>query len=455
MGNSDTINELKLPRLGENMDEARVVSWLIRPGAEFRRGETLLEIETDKTVMEVPALCSGRLVAKLVAEGEIVPVDAVIAHIEQDVPTAAAGMAPEPTRPSDNIKPTAQKPRPVAPQRCRPGTVAASPAARRSARDLGVDLTRVAGTGRRGSITRPDVANSSGGLRIDGERGPFFVRSWQAGKNPEHHAVLVHGLFGDSLMFDGLARRLVREGVGVFGFDLPGHGRASDLSMDFHQCAECLAEQLNRMKQALPQRPVLVGHSLGAALAARAALETDFEVGGLCLLNPVGLGTRVSGRYIADVANAKSSGELRNALERMGGATLSDVRLADLQNRLNRGHAAISTFCSSIIDGDRQRVSIVEELSGSEFPMALFLGRSDRIIPWHADGTLANIPSNVGVHFLSGGHFSLLDEVGAVFDVLRRTILPSARGGHFVGSAGRSSDVHGSPPGSGRPRLRT
>ena len=58
---------LTLPRLGETMEEARVTDWLVAPGAAFKRGEVLLEVETDKTVVEVPAMQDGVLIAQLVS----------------------------------------------------------------------------------------------------------------------------------------------------------------------------------------------------------------------------------------------------------------------------------------------------------------------------------------------------------------------------------------------------
>ena len=441
MGDLNTETSLRLPRLGETMDEARVVSWLVEPGCEFGRGDILLEVETDKAVVEVPALRAGRLVAALVYEGETVQVGAVIAKVMQDAPPADADPEQEPLRSMEETTRARPSPPPAAPTRGSPGNVAASPAARRSARLLGVDLSAVAGTGRRGRITRADVATAAEGPGIEGECGPFHVRHWRAGPNPEGHAVLVHGLFADSMMFDGLARRLARSGIGVSGFDLPGHGLASDTEVDFQRCAEELAEQLSRMMRVLPKHPVLVGHSLGAALAARAVTTAGLKAGGVCLLNPIGLGTAASGRFVADVMDAKDPAALRDALEPLGAAPLSDDRLVELLARLNRGRAPISSIRNSVFDGDRQRVSIIGDIARAEMPVTLVLSRSDRIVPWHSDGTLDGLPPNAGVHFLSGGHSSLLTETADVFNVIHRVVLPSARAANRIRAVGRSPHV--------------
>lgn len=73
---------LTLPRLGETMEEARVTDWLKAPGDSFRRGDVLMEVETDKTVVEVPALTDGTLVAHLVAPGDTVALDQPFAEVE-------------------------------------------------------------------------------------------------------------------------------------------------------------------------------------------------------------------------------------------------------------------------------------------------------------------------------------------------------------------------------------
>jgi pyruvate/2-oxoglutarate dehydrogenase complex dihydrolipoamide acyltransferase (E2) component len=71
---------LTLPRLGETMDEATVVGWLVEPGATFRRGQPIVELETDKTVVEYPALGDGTLDEILAASGARIPVGAPLAR---------------------------------------------------------------------------------------------------------------------------------------------------------------------------------------------------------------------------------------------------------------------------------------------------------------------------------------------------------------------------------------
>jgi len=73
---------LKLPRLGETMEEGQIGKWLKKPGDAFRRGETLVEIETDKTAVELPALVDGVLKEILAVEGKQVKVGEPICRYE-------------------------------------------------------------------------------------------------------------------------------------------------------------------------------------------------------------------------------------------------------------------------------------------------------------------------------------------------------------------------------------
>ncbi|MBD3765311.1 MAG: acetoin dehydrogenase dihydrolipoyllysine-residue acetyltransferase subunit, partial [Rhodobacterales bacterium] len=84
---------LTLPRLGETMEEARVTAWLVAAGQAYRRGDVLMEVETDKTVVEVPAMADGTLVARLVAEGQTIALDQPFAEVEQAGAPAAAAPA--------------------------------------------------------------------------------------------------------------------------------------------------------------------------------------------------------------------------------------------------------------------------------------------------------------------------------------------------------------------------
>ena len=156
---------IKVPPLGESIVEATVSKWHKSEGDSLTAGETIVELDTDKITVEVPAQKAGVLTKRLKNEGDVVKVDEVLG--EQDETAVAAGVAaPEreagtakreaaPSAPASSSPPVA--PRPATPAVPQSETVKSSPAARRIADERGIDIAAVAGTGRGGVVSKPDV----------------------------------------------------------------------------------------------------------------------------------------------------------------------------------------------------------------------------------------------------------------------------------------------------------
>ena len=140
--------DVLMPQLGESVAEGTVTKWLVREGDHVKREQPLLEVATDKADTEVPAPAEGRVVQIAVPEGTVVPKQGLLCRIDETA-TAAATAAPAPT-----AAPAAQAPNGE-------GRPLASPAVRQQARESGVDLARVPGTGDRGRITRDDVSRAA------------------------------------------------------------------------------------------------------------------------------------------------------------------------------------------------------------------------------------------------------------------------------------------------------
>jgi pyruvate dehydrogenase E2 component (dihydrolipoamide acetyltransferase) len=154
--------EVIMPRMGQSMEEGRIVRWLHTPGDRVERGEPLAEIETDKANVELEAAVSGYLAAVLVAEDTIAAVGTTIALIEeQQAAHAAAGPIPAPASPesaSPAVLDTGSDAAHAAPtQPSRPPRIPTSPLARRLAAEHGVDLRSISGTGPGGRIGKADV----------------------------------------------------------------------------------------------------------------------------------------------------------------------------------------------------------------------------------------------------------------------------------------------------------
>lgn len=147
---------IKVPPLGESIVEATISQWRKKEGDAVAAGETLVDLETDKVTVEVPALKAGVLAKRLKQEGDVVAVDEELAWLDDGAATSAPAATP---RASPAVAAAAAAlpvtiPAVVA---SGPADARVSPAATRVAAEHGVDLGAVAGTGRGGVISKPDV----------------------------------------------------------------------------------------------------------------------------------------------------------------------------------------------------------------------------------------------------------------------------------------------------------
>ncbi len=159
---------IKLPDLGTAVEECRVLGWRVAEGAGVKRGQILADIETDKAVTELESTAVGVVLRLAVKAGELVRTGDILAYVGQpgeSIPDAAKpGVSPV-VPPSPKAK-VADAPKPgaavVSPSVVEPSAaVRISPMVRNLAAKLGVELSRVQGTGPGGMITREDVQRAS------------------------------------------------------------------------------------------------------------------------------------------------------------------------------------------------------------------------------------------------------------------------------------------------------
>jgi pyruvate/2-oxoglutarate dehydrogenase complex dihydrolipoamide acyltransferase (E2) component len=159
--------DIMMPQLGESIAEGTVVKWLVSVGGMIEKDQSLLEVETEKVALEIPSPATGMLSEIVVQEGETVPVGTLLARIDStptsDVVNRVGGAVVRP------IEPTPE------------GEDRHSPAVRQLAKEHGVDLAQVKGTGASGRVTKKDVqdfmaqsgapakATTSGGEQSMGE----------------------------------------------------------------------------------------------------------------------------------------------------------------------------------------------------------------------------------------------------------------------------------------------
>jgi pyruvate dehydrogenase E2 component (dihydrolipoamide acetyltransferase) len=164
--------DFRLPDLGEGLTEAEIVRVLVAEGEEIKEDQAVLLVETEKAQVELPSPYGGRVARVHVQAGQRVKVGAVLLSLGD-----AAGAPPAPPLPAASPAPAAPRPAASAPPAPAPAKTApglppaATPATRRLARELGVDLGHVRGTGPGGRITDDDV-RAAAGAGPSGDAGP-------------------------------------------------------------------------------------------------------------------------------------------------------------------------------------------------------------------------------------------------------------------------------------------
>jgi len=165
-GGSGDLIEAKVPVMGESVSEGTVGACLVQVGDAVQQDQALMEIETDKVAVEVPAPAAGVLEEQLVSEGDTVEPDQVVANIREGASGGEAASGDKAEARSDGAAANASKPS--------SGDVKAMPAAKRVAEENDLDLAQVDGTGKDGRVTKGDAlkALEGGGSARSPEPAP-------------------------------------------------------------------------------------------------------------------------------------------------------------------------------------------------------------------------------------------------------------------------------------------
>lgn len=398
---------LILPRLGETMEVGRVTLWLKQPGDKFRRGETIVEIESDKTVVELPALEAGWIEEILAAEGTDVAVGNPLCTYRKADDTAGAQLQIKSiVEKIDHKADDATKSFPadvtdLEPSRgCR-----ATPKARAAAKMTGLKLAFIQGTGRRGRIETRDILKASAGIYPE-----LNVRNW--GQSGGNRFVLLHGYGGDSKSWSGLATRLSHYGAQITALDLPGHGATTK---EVKTIDDLITPVITWLQKQNKKSIDLVGHSLGGFVAAMAAGMAGQAVRTLTLMAPVGLGPEIDRDFIDKMATIQHTGALAHLLRRlaMEPMVFDESQLSQI---IKENAGRIEKLSGMIAGPEGQRLDLITRLTTLDLPVRIIWGIEDRILPWVQAG---NVPAHVQVHFIRGaGHMVHWDRPDIVSNLL-------------------------------------
>jgi pyruvate dehydrogenase E2 component (dihydrolipoamide acetyltransferase) len=350
--------EVVMPRLSDSMEEGTIVRWLKQDGEEVTRGEPLAEVETDKATVTFEADAGGTLHI-LVAEGETVALGAVIARIGE-----ADAREPEPATAVSTAATT------VALAGNGTRRVKASPLARRIARESGIDLSALTGTGPGGRIVRADLGQGTGEAPPAAlEPEPVGAAGAAATARGNKGVVSVQQLSRTQVQ---IAQRMAESRATIPDFTLQA-------DIDMRQ-AVALREQLRRARAAevVPSYNDMVLKACATALREHPRANGAYRDGAFEFYERVNVGIAVAARdslIVPTVFDADSktlleiAREARELAERVRQRTVTPAELSGATFTVsNLGMYGVSSF-AAIINPPQAAILAVGELR--ELPVVL------------------------------------------------------------------------------------
>ena len=408
--------EVILPRVDMDMTVGKIGQWFFDEGASVEKGQPLFEIETDKAAMEIEAPASGVLRGVTVGPGEEVPVGSIVGWIyapdEAYDETAArsASASAEVAPPAEAARAAASLLEPVGRQDGSAG-LRATPMARRLARELSLDLSKVAGSGPLGRVQARDVVAPAAPQSASDNRAALN-RLWLA-RAEGAPLVLIHGFGADLNGWRPMLAHLSGE-RSVLALDLPGHGKSPLVG------APSLAAMIDAVEAALIEERVasahFIGHSLGGAVASALVERRSVAARSLMLLAPAGLGPDINGAFLAGFLRARSEASLAPWMRLLATdeASLGSAMVpTTLRQRADLGVGeAQAQIAAALFPDGAQAFSVRRHLARIAIPAKVVFGLDDQIIPpHHARG----LPGMIGVHLFPGvghmPHFEARSEV--------------------------------------------
>lgn len=423
--------EVILPKVDMDMESGQISRWYAKEGDAITKGQLLFEIETDKAAMEIDAPSSGILRNVTAQEGTTVPVGQAVAWIYAEGESFEAAASAEvevqaavPAKKSETIL-QAAAPEPAATSDGSQG-VRATPLARRLAREAGVDLATVKGSGPKGRIQKQDIevetraqTGAAKPLVTAKEDAPLNAVWLREGKDKAlAPVVLLHGFGADLNSW----RPMLGGGSidnPVLAIDLPGHGESTH---SIPENLETIAGQVEQIIAGYHAGPViLVGHSFGGAIAAEVAGRGNLDTQALVLIAPAGLGPEINGAFLSGFVRARSEPSLLAWMKQL----VEDESLltkpfvaATLQQSQNNALREAQRLISDRFFADGTQVfSIRQTLNRLSIPVRVIFGAADHVIPAsHASG----LPGEIALHlFAQTGHMPQLERREAVMRILK------------------------------------
>ena len=389
--------EIIMPKVDMDMASGKVVQWHVAEGGRVEKGAPLFDIETDKAAMEVEAEADGIVHHRAPLDAEIAigaPVAWLYADGEPvgDPPQRATEAPPEPGTATEPALATLVAP---AMQQDVDTKTRATPRARNLARQHGLALEAISGTGPRGRVQGADILaqlETHAPAAVPAEPGHLSVTRQDGAGVP---LVMIHGFAGDALSWAPLEAQLSKRAR--IRIDLPGHGKSPLRAVENFAA---LAKEIRAAVDALGLEQFdLVGHSLGGALALSLADIRPRKLRQLTLIAPAGLGPEINGASLAGICKATRPESLAPWLKTLVAdeALITDayVRLA-MSPRTAELRAVQTAMADVLFPDGVQAFDLRAALDRLTVPARIIWGKRDEILPWkHA----LNAPGAVALHF--------------------------------------------------------
>ncbi|HME85591.1 MAG TPA: acetoin dehydrogenase dihydrolipoyllysine-residue acetyltransferase subunit [Roseiarcus sp.] len=397
-------HEIVMPRVDMDLATGRMGAWRAAEGAHVVKGETLFEIETDKAAMEVDAPASGVLRFVAASEGDVLPVGScigwVVAEGEDFVPPVTSPRAALAT-PDSSARADVEENDAVYADAA--VGLRATPAARRAARERGLRLADVKGSGPKGRIQARDLEQCA----VGEPRMLSVNREWLR-RGEGAPIVFIHGLCADLNGWRPLFR-LLPETRPALAIDLPGHG-LSPLGEEASFDALVDAARSVMIEEGATSAH-LVGHSLGGAVAAVLSQAPGVKALSLMLIAPAGLGEETNPAFFDGFLQADDEAALTpwlNLLVTDPASLGSALAPATLRQRTELPLvAAQRRLTKALLANGRQTIDIRDCLAAPRMPVKVVFGLEDRITPAHHAENLSGL---VALHrFAKIGHMPHLE----------------------------------------------
>ena len=408
---------------GEYMEAVLILGWEVKPGDPVKAGQLIVTVETAKAATEIEAERDGWLAEIFFEKGQEAPVGAVLGTIS-DVqpsaqPAAQASVSATASAMASTTDSASVSARPAAPR------VIATPLARRIAKEAGLDLTGLSGTGPNGRIKQRDVRAALDARKAAPVAGAasqlLAAPAAVAPRSQDVPLVLVHGFGADRFAWRQVSALLPSD-IEVIQLDLPGHGgEAQQPASSIEEIAFNLSD---RLEAAGIERAHFAGHSLGGASVLALSALGRIALRSVTLLAPGGLGPEINGGFIGGLTRSSTPEALERWLSVMTGPDYAMpqgyAQAAFRQMEKTGNRDTLTSMAERLFPDGTQAFDLSSALKNLSVPTRILWGRADRVIPpAHA----AHAPGFAAVHILDGvGHVPHMEDPALTARLLTETV---------------------------------